>query len=211
MKSGAKQTNVPGYVYRSSFGQVRCNPVPREFSVALKYRTAHSLGGTTGALSVNSYGLMEFLGNIPAYAGTYYNLYKFCKVVGVDVSFKIVNTTSTPLQFSTGVVPSNEVAFLTIDEAAEIPNSQTKLVSSTGGMDKATFSRFYIPMEMYGNLVTDRFWINGTQASSTTPLETTEPVIYFIGAPVTSSVTWTAALIADITYHVQFFDLNGPV
>lgn len=160
---------------------------------------------------MTTFGLLEFLSSIPGYTARLYDLYKWCKVLSVEVRFNIANTTSAnPVQFVAGIMPNNSTLGMTIDRAAEIAGSTVRLVSALGGIDKTEIIKTYNTQAVVGTLVAEKYWINLAQASSSTPIETEEPIIFLMAQPLIS-VNWTSQVVADLTYHVEFFDLNAPL
>lgn len=185
--------------------------MPRKFRVALRNRQSFGPSGSTGTAYLTTLGLLEFFGSIPGYTDRLYDLYKWCKVLSVEVKFAIINTTSSnPVQFVVGVMPFSSTGSMTIDRAAEISGSTVRLVSSQGGIDKTEIIKTYNTQTVVGSLVAEKYWVNKAQASSTSPIEPDEPIIFLMAQPLIS-VNWSSQVVVDMTYHVEFFDLNAPL
>lgn len=189
---------------------IRCPALPRTFRVALRSRQSLGPSGSTGLPSLATFGLLEFLSSVPGYTNKLYDMYKWCKILSAEVRYNVANTSTNPVQIVAGVIPNNSTVGLSLDRAAEIAGSTVKLLSTQGGMDKALIQKRYNTQAMVGSKVAEKYWINLAQASSSTPLETEEPVMFFMAQPLIS-VNWTTQLVVDITYHCEFFDLNAPV
>lgn len=178
--------------------------------MALRSRQSLGPSGSTGAPSLATFGLLEFLSSIPGYTNRLYDMYKWCKILSVEVTYNIANTSSNPVQVVCAVIPNNSTVGLSIDRAAEIAGSTVKLLSPQGGLDKAVITKTYNTQTIVGSRVAEKYWVNLAQASSSTPLETEEPVMFLMAQPLIS-VNWSTQLVVDITYHCEFFDLNAPV
>jgi hypothetical protein len=137
-------------------------------------------------------------------------MYKWCKILSTEVTYNIANTSTNPIQFVAAVLPNNTTVGMTIDRAAEIAGSTVKLLSPQGGLDKCIIKKQYNTQHMVGSLVAEKYWINKAQSASSTPLEAEEPVMFLMAQPLIS-VNWSTQVIVDITYHVEFFDLNPPL
>lgn len=159
---------------------------------------------------MTTFGLLEFLSSVPGYTNAMYDFYKWCKILSTEVRFNIANTSTNPVQFVAAVLPNNSTLGMTIDRAAEIAGSTVRLLSAQGGLDKVEITKSYNTQAMVGSKVAEKYWINKAQASSSTPLETEEPVMFLMAQPLIS-VNWTTQVVVDITYHVEFFDLNAPL
>lgn len=188
---------------------VRSPPLPRTFRVALRSRQSLGPSGSTGLPSLTTFGLLEFLSSVPGYTARLYDMYKWCKILSTEVTYNCVNTSNTPVQFVVAVIPNNGTLGLSIDRAAEIAGSTVKLLSPQGGLDKVVIHKKYNTQKMVGSKVAEKYWINFAQASSSTPIEAEEPVMFLMAQPLIS-VNWTTQVIVDITYHCEFFDLNAP-
>lgn len=159
---------------------------------------------------MTTFGLLEFLSSVPGYTARLYDMYKWCKILSVEARYNIANTSSNPVQFVAAVIPNNSTVGLTIDRAAEIAGSTVRLVSPQGGLDKVEITKQYNTQTMVGSRTAEKYWINLAQASSGTPIETEEPVMFLMAQPLIS-VNWSSQVIVDITYHCEFFDLNAPL
>jgi hypothetical protein len=165
--------------------------------------------GSTGLPSLTTFGLLEFLSSVPGYTARLYDMYKWCKILSTEVTYNIVNTSSNPVQFVAAVIPHNGTLGLSIDRAAEIAGSTVRLLSAQGGLDKVSIHKKYNTQSMVGSKVAEKYWVNLAQASSGTPLEAEEPVMFLMAQPLIS-VNWSSQVVVDITYHCEFFDLNAP-
>jgi hypothetical protein len=176
--------------------------------VALKSRQILGPSGSAGAFSATGFGLVEFLSSVPAYANQLYALYKWCRILAVQVRATIVNTSSSPIQFVLGIIPQNEQVGLTLDELAEVPGSTLRVLSAQGGLDRTVITNQFDVLKTVGALSGSKYWVSQTQAASAVPIEAQEPII-MIGAQPMISVNWSSQLLLDFVYHVEFFDLNA--
>jgi hypothetical protein len=159
---------------------------------------------------LTSFGLLEFLSSVPGYTNKLYDMYKWCKILSVEARYNIANTSTNPVQFVAAVIPNNSTLGLTIDRAAEVAGSTVRLLSAQGGLDKVEIVKQYNTQTMVGSKTAEKYWVNAAQAASSTPIETEEPIMFLMAQPLIS-VNWTTQVVVDITYHVEFFDLNAPI
>lgn len=107
------------------------------------------------------------------------------------------------------VLPADEASAASVAQVAEKPGCKRKLVSVQGGMDRASISYNADGQTMFGNpFYTKDYWVDETQANSTTPLDQYEPVFALIVTPVLAGSTVQCVVTCKIEYHIQFFDLR---
>ncbi len=206
----SKWVEKGGYSYQTHISPAFAPLMPREFSVALCDRINGTVTSST-TLSTTFYPLVEYFGRLPMYAAQLYDIYKYSRVTAITLQIILINTGTQPVELAVAVVPYSDLAGLTLGYIVERPRSIRKIASASGGLDRVEISRTEISEQAFGNPYLDRdFWVDATQAASTTPLDSREPGIV-IG---TQSVTGTAAsyyLEVKATYHLQFFDQFSKV
>lgn len=192
---------------RISYGP-RSPPVPRNFQIALREDISAVLSGGTGVIDTDYYGLLETLGRSPGYLAQFFSLYKFFRVKGVTVELTCVNTSSNPVRIALGSLPFSGVSTASMTTLIEQPGTLSKLLSSTGGMDRVVFRKFFDCLRLVGSYGGDRYWVNSTQAGSTSPIDSRAPVLVIGAAPIVS-VNWNTSYLMRLTYHLEFFDLHS--
>lgn len=135
-------------------------------------------------------------------------MYKYMRVKGVEVELTCVNTSANPVRVVLATLPHQDVSVAGMTTLIEQPGSMSRLLSSTGGMDRVVFKKFFDCLNLVGSYGGDHFWIDVTRATSTTPVDVREPVIVVGAAPIVS-VNWNVSVLARVTYHVEFFDLHA--
>ncbi len=144
------------------------------------------------------------------YTGAMYTIYNFARVISVDLDLTIVNTHSDPIRVAVCKLPNSDVSGVTYTEASQMPDAWSTLLSTQGGLDKIVYRKRFVAQVAYGNPLSDHsYWVNSTQAASTTPLHADDFVIGVFSDGL--SVSSTATAIAKITYHCEFFDLQYAV
>jgi len=108
-----------------------------------------------------------------------------------------------------GQVPFVDVAALTFSRLAERVDSVRRIVSTTGGMDRVTLTRTYQSERCLGEPVLSKYWMSNAQSLSSSPIDVNEPVLAIAFQPIIG-VTVNAAIMLDVTYHCQFFNLETP-
>ncbi len=192
-------------------GPSRYAPLNDTFTVSLKNQDY--FGGATELTSelFQILGVVEFLGYRPLYALQLYEIYKYCRIMRVDVRAECINTGTVGIQFAVGHIAYSDASGLTFDRFIEKPATTKKLVSPKGGMDRAVITKSLNSTMMLGSVLDSKYWINVTQSASTTPIDTNEPVLVLgIDNYQSSSVPYAAQVNFTLTYHLQFFDLRTP-
>ena len=189
--------------------RVNYSPLPREFSVALKFTQFDKRNSNTQPSSF-AFGLFEPLGNKPQFMNEMFAIYRYAKILAVSIRMEVVNVSGTPLLHALAPIPWG-AATTTFDPQllAERPRSVSKLVSASSGIGKSTISRKYFSFDELGVPVYDKqHYFDSAQASASTPQDQEAPAILgSIGAADQTS-TWAALTTYTIVYHLQFFDLQ---
>lgn len=157
------------------------------------------------------FGLFDFLGRIPEYALEAYTLFRYCRIVGLDVEVQVAGESDEANQnFAYEValarIPYDQIG-LTPQALRLVRGSHYKLVP-TSGANRCVLRGHYGSIDELGNPVLDRqFWQSITEAQSTTPSDTDRPVI----ALAVGSVNGNRGIVSlniSLTYHMQFFELS---
>lgn len=204
---GQRQGAVYSYVANS--GPVRAPRMPNEFSVALSYHAQDEYGSAVSPV-LQSVGLLEFLNKRPLYTAEFLTMYKYVRITAVDITLNVVSKSASPLQVALGYVPYIDFASLTFDRLAERAGSVYKTLSVSGGMDRVVLRKTFDCSRCVGNPNFSKYWFNVTQSTSTTPIDSDEPVIAFATAYAGGSTTVSAVVNWKVVYHCQFFDLETP-
>jgi hypothetical protein len=84
-----------------------------------------------------------------------------------------------------------------------------KTIAGAGGISKGVIRKTYLSFDELGNPVyDDRYWMDVTQAASSTPLDTNEPTLVTSIGALDEVSEWAAIVTYRITYHTQWFELN---
>lgn len=137
----------------------------------------------------------------------FYDMYKYMRVLSFEVQLTCYNESGLAIVPFLGVLPYTDIASTSVDRIIEQPNTVSQLLSAKGGLDKVELKRTFDCLKLVGSAPGDRYWIPQTQAVSTTPVDVREPALVW-GAAVTSGGSWSAYTRGQITYHVEFFDLQ---
>jgi hypothetical protein len=155
----------------------------------------------------NIYGLVEFLSRTPNYTNEMYKLYKYAKVMAVEIQFTVVNQSLGPLLMA--VAPfAHEDLSTTIDPqfVQERQRSVSRVVGSSNGVDKAVIRKTYYTFDEIGQPLYDqKFWIDKNQSNSTTPVDGNTPAIAISLSSLLTGNTWSATSNVRYTYHIEWF------
>jgi len=155
--------------------------------------------------------LVEFLGYRPLYALEFYAMYVYARIIAVDVEIFGVNTGSNPVEIAAGHVAHNDVSGLTMARLKEKPGTTYKMLSPSGGMDRATIRKRFVASELLGVVPGSKYWVDITQSASPTPIDPKEPVLVMaIDNYQSSSTPYNAQINWKMTYHIEWFDPKTP-
>lgn len=138
-----------------------------------------------------------------------YNLYRYCRITGVDVRLTVCPDQAGPsaVEMAMARLPASEAVTPSPGFLQNIRGSVYTLTPSTGAPAK-TISKSFASFDELGNPVYDRaLWQTETGAASTT-LDGDEPVV----AVAVRSINGQACIVAinlQVTYHMEWFDLHS--
>lgn len=192
-------------------GPIRAKPMPAEFSVAL-VNTDYDAFGPGASFVSRKFGIVEFLAYRPLYCLELYQIYKYARITAIEVELRVCNQSLTgPIVAALGMCANSDHASLTPDRAWETPGTVRRFLSVQGGMDRGSLRKTFVGQDAYGQPYLDqKYWIDVSQSASTTPVDTNEPVAYFILSDSTGVSRLQCTVEWKITYHIQFFNLRIP-
>lgn len=156
-------------------------------------------------------GLFDYLSHIPEYAVECYQLYRYSRICGADITLSVVGESDEANQnfaYSAAFarMPYDQVG-LSPEEIKLIRGSKYALVP-TAGMNRCVLKGSYGSFDELGNPVYDRtYWQSRADANVTTPTDLSRPVV---GIAV-RSVNGNRGIVSvnvSATYHLQFFELE---
>lgn len=210
-RGGYQQTPNPGFSFKSNIHPIRAKLIPNELSVAL-VNTDYDAFGPGASFVSRKFGIVEFLAYRPLYCLELYQIYKYARITAVDIEVRVCNQSLTgPIVVALGMCPNSDYAGLTPDRAWETPGTVRRFLSVQGGMDRGTVKKTFVGQDAYGQPYLDqKYWIDVSQSSSTTPVDTNEPIAYYMLSDSTGVSRLQCTVEFKITYHIQFFDLRIP-
>jgi len=217
-KSKSNKGSLPYYagktqVFHPYSGPTIAPPMPHEFSVKLFYETFGSfVAGTTA--TVNSYGLMEFLGNDPGYRTYLYNLWKYCRVTRADMTV-VIQSTGVPLKAALGWAPYADLATITsslgtaFTTVAQSANSVRGSTGPSTGDTRLVLKRSYDPYELLGQFIPGKYYsMNAAQSIAASPIDTNEPFFILVIDSVDGVSNRSFTVEIRIAYHTQWHTLH---
>lgn len=156
-------------------------------------------------------GMTEFLGYRPLYALEMYAIYKYARILKVDVEAQGVNIGANPIRIAIGYASYADVSSLSFDRFIEKAGTKVITISPQGGMDRATLRTSFNTSNHLGAIQDSKYWVDVTQSASSTPIDSREPVVVMaIDNYQSSGTAFSAQINFRLTYHVNFFDLKTP-
>lgn len=158
-------------------------------------------------------GLFDFLGQIPEYALEMFGLYRYCRIVGVDVHLLVAgedpdnNGQNTAYEAAMAKIPYDQSLSPSPQELRLVRGSNYGLASITGS-NRVNLRHHYGSFDELGNPVYSReFWQNATEAANTTPADPSRPVVA-VAVGSTVGQRGVVSVNLTVTYHMQWFELE---
>lgn len=139
-----------------------------------------------------------------------YGIYKYSRVLAIEVEATVVASGTDPVRVALGRVPYSDTSGITFSQFAEMPETQSLVLSAKGGMDRVSLEQTFVARSAVGENLTDHtYWVDSTQAISATPLHNTDHVALLLFDPLGTSSTCSVNLV--VRYHIEWFDLQYAV
>jgi len=194
----------------TSSGPSRFPKLPTSYCVSLTNTDYFQASAATAEL-FQILGMTEFLGYRPLYALELYSIYKYARIMRVDVEAQGVNIGANPIRIAIGYAAYNDVSGLTFDRFIEKAGTKVITISPQGGMDRGTLRGTFNTSQHVGAISDSKYWVDVTQSASSTPIDAKEPVIVMaIDNYQSSGTAFSAQINFKLTYHVNWFDLKTP-
>lgn len=156
-------------------------------------------------------GLFDFLNQVPEYGSEMFALYRYCRIVGVDIHLQVAgedsdNITNTAYEAAIARIPYDQSLSPTPQQLRLVRGSQYKL-ASIAGMNRISLRHHYGSFDELGNPVYSRdYWQNETEAANIVPPDPSRGVIAVsVGSTVSQAAVVSINL--TVTYHMQWFEL----
>jgi len=184
--------------------------LPREFEFSSKYSTYDIRLANTGP-SVKIFGLMDFYNQLPSFAASFYQIYKFARINAMHLHAEVVST-GVPVMIAADILPYSQANSALVDPhfIASRPRAVSKVTGSSTGMSKVTLNKTFKTAENLGQLnYSDSAWQSYSEALSVTP-NPDNPFLCVAIDSINAADEWAADTVLRITYHMQFFELQDP-
>lgn len=162
---------------------------------------------STALTSLQTFGLFEFLNDVPGYTTELYTLYRYAKIHAVSVHIDIINNGGTPLTVAMAAVPDNSLTSSTTPrELTEARGSVYVMTGGSSAYNRATLKKLYFSENELGQRTFEKaHWITQAQAVSAAVRNREDPLIAVISqaSDGVSSSSWI--LTYRCVYHVEWF------
>lgn len=158
-----------------------------------------------------AFGLFDYLTYLPEYALEMYSLFRYSRIVGLDVTLTVVGESDEANQnfayeAAMARIPFDQVG-ISPTELKRVRGSKYQL-SPTAGMNKVTLNGHWGSVDELGNPVLDRqFWQTLAEANNATPSEPDRPVVG-IAVRTVNGNRGIVSINVSVNFHVQFFELE---
>lgn len=199
------------YNTTAHFSRALVPRLPSEFEFSSKYSTYDiRIANTTPSTYV--FGLMDFYNQLPAFAASFYQIYKYARINAITAHVEVVCTGTEPVIIAADVLPYSQANSSLVDPhfIASRPRAISKITGSSTGMSRVALQKTWKTAENTGQLnYSDSAWQSYSEALSVLP-DPNHPFICISVDSVLSSATWAAEAVYHVTYHMQFFELQDP-
>lgn len=206
--------NAPAQRRGPSYNQVATTPwrfpaFPRQLQYNSKW--SQTLDINLGVTQYNRVvGLFSFNNQMPQYAHSSYNLYRYCRITGVHILLTLspdVTGEYSAVEMAMARVPYDEATSVTPATLHTVRGSKYALASSGVGAPQTRIQGSWASFDELGNPVYDKtFWQTRAEAASTS-LDNDEPVIA-VAARSVNGQSATVSINLEVTYHMEYFDLE---
>lgn len=178
--------------------------------VRLKGRT-YDTGTAVSSPLFNRYGLVEFLQRGGSFADSLFGLYNNAIVHGCKINLRLVNTSSEPIILAVVPLPYNWIAGSpTLSEILDDPGVVRATCGSNSGMDRVSITSFTTTKAVTGKAYqASRYQMDATQAASSTPLVSDEPVWYVAMSAFNALSAISYRLEVELEFNVEFYNLTS--
>jgi hypothetical protein len=179
--------------------------------VRLRARDYETGTAVTPPVYIRQYGILEPLNKDPTFQTQLFDLYRKARIHGSSIKIELINTGSEPIELVLTTLPYNWTAATpTLAEMVEKSGAKRVIVSGAGGMDRATVSKTVSARQILGHdYASVRYDFDITQANSTTPILSDEPV-WMVGVSSLNSMTSVSyRLEVIVEYDYEFYDQDS--
>ena len=199
------------YNTTSHFPKAIYPKLPQEMEFSSAYST-YDIRAANTTPSVQIFGLIDFYNQLPAFAASFYQIYKYARINAVTVHVELVSTGSEPLIIAADVLPYSQANSSLVDPhyIAARPRAISRIVGGSSGASRVVLRKTWKTAETLGQLnYSDSAWQSYTEALSVLP-DADHPFVCVAVDSVLSSATWAGEAVYRVTYHMQFFELQDP-
>ena len=139
-----------------------------------------------------------------------YGIYKYARVLGVELEVTLSNNTNDACRYAFGRVPFADVSGITYSQFSEMPDTFSSILSAKGGMDSRRFTKYFVARSANGGALTDHtYWVNSAQAISAVPLHNDDYIILLMSDGTTVNAGFNAVI--KVHYHIEWFSMQYAV
>jgi len=187
--------------------------MPLQFQVALPYRQSTELSLSSGVNRAYVIGIADYLNQLPIYAAQLYQMYRYSRIDRVDIKLEInavPGGTAYGFDVAIGRIPYSEYSSTMSPDLLAVTTGAVWGKGGLYGNRPVILSRSFDSQNALGNLVFgEEYWQTYSQAITSTPTNTNKPVIALAVGATPSVGTLNASMSWQVTYHIEFFDLDA--
>jgi hypothetical protein len=190
----------------------RFSYLPLSYRVRLRTRT-YETGTTVSSPNYFRYGLLEPLSIAPMFQTQLFSLYKRARIHCSSITLRLHNLGSEPLEMVVATLPhSYTTGTPDLSEVVDKPGAKRVTLSGAGGMDRALLTKSVSSKQVLGHdWALSDYDFNVTQAASTTPIASDEPVWLLVLSAFNSSASVSYRLEVVIEWDYEFYDQDSAI
>ena len=208
---GLKRARGGAYSSLQNFPRAIVPALPQEMQFSSKYSTYDIRLANTGP-SVKIFGMIDFYNQLPSYAASFYQIYKYARINALHLHLETVSTDVAPIIVAADILPYTQANSASVDPhfIASRPRAISRICAGSTGTSKTTLSKTWKTAQSTGQVnYSDSAWQSYSEALSVTP-DPDHPFLCIAIDSVNAADTWAADTVIRVTYHMQFFELQDP-
>ena len=191
-------------------GVLTYRPIPTAMKVRVKTRTYETaLNSSSPLFSIG--GLVEFLGYPGSYSDSLFGLYKYARIRASKITLRLVNAGSEPIILAVAPMPYDfATSTPTVAELLDHPKVVRTAIGPNSGASNGVVSQAVTVASVLGKeFVSSRYEMTQAQATSTTPIEASEPAWIILVSAFNGLTQISYRLEIEKEYDVEWYSLDS--
>jgi len=187
--------------------------LPKELQCALTYEYHDERVGGQTAQAARITPLVEFNTQLPRFAAELYQIYRHARIMAIDFTMDIVNTSSTTtLIAAVGCLPLANCNSITDPKTIiSVPGSIRKQIGLSTGTSRATIRKRFVTCRELGELtIGSNTYLQTYSEALSSAVWTELPAIYSGVIASNTGGNWTGIIDYRLTFHIRWSEYSIP-